>query len=135
MCTIFGVLFCEDFCTLGSLDLPVLYEFLTGVSELSPLAWDLVGFSGVLTTFDFCTLPFLNMPCLFFGTDCSELTPFASDMVFSGVLITFGIDGSDIIASLDLVPNIHKSFDVYFMTNWGIFAFLHLLESSVHLTL
>ena len=57
-------------------------------------------------------------------------------MVFSGALITFGIDGSDIIASLDLVPNVPESFDLYFMTDWKILlAFLLLLESNVHLTL
>ena len=72
----------------------------------------------------------------FFGTDVSKLTPFTSDLVFSGVLITFGMDGSDIIASLDLVQNVPKLFDLYLMTDWGILlAFLHLLESNVHLTL
>ena len=72
------------------------------------MAWDLVGFSLLHTS--------LFKYDMFFGTDVSELTPFASDVVFLGVLTTFCIDGSDIIASLDLVPNVPESFGLYFIS-------------------
>ena len=66
--TTFGVHFCEDFCTLGHLDLPALHEFSIDVSEVSPLAQYLGGLSCVLATFDvlfcedFCTLGSLDLP-------------------------------------------------------------------------
>ena len=84
-----------DFCTLGCLDWPCLFE-----TEISRhLAWDII----LLTTFGvhFC------------GTDVSEVKHFQWDLVgFSGVLSKFGIDGSGFIASPDLVPNVIESFEL-----------------------
>ena len=96
--TTFGVLFCEDFCTFGCSDWPHLFE-----TEVS---------FGVFFCEDFCTLGCLDWPH-FCGNDVSEVKYFEWDLVgFSGILSKFGIDGSGIIASPDLVPNVTESFEL-----------------------
>ena len=73
---------------------------LIDVSEVTPFARDLIGFSGLLTEFGV-------LFCKNVGIGDVELPIFI-----------FGIDASDISASLNLISNVTKSFDLYFIIHW-----------------